>query len=226
MLISTYYNEEGLSYKTVYDGKKKIKDKLSGDGDFRNSECINILKEADIIITNPPFSLFRDFIEVIINNKKEFLIIGNQNAITCKEIFRLIKENKLWTGINQVKEFSKPDGTTQVFGNVCWFCNLDNKKRHENIILSKRYNEKDYIKYDNYNAINVNKLADIPLDYDGYMGVPITFISKYNPEQFDIIGNSRELAEDMYINGEKVKNTKRFYINEKELYDRVVIRKI
>ena len=170
--------------------KKPVKINLKGDGDFRSPECIKLLKEADIVITNPPFSLFREYVDQLITFNKKFLIIGNDNARTYKEIFKLLKENKIWCGYTRVKEFGQPDGSFKKFGNVGWYTNLDVKKRHEELILYKKYkgNEKDYPKYDNYNAIEVSKLKDIPLDYKGIMGVPITFIEKYNPKQFEIIG--------------------------------------
>ena len=161
---------------------------LKGNGDFRSPECVELLKEADIVVTNPPFSLFREYVAQLVKYDKTFLIIGNQNAFTYKEIFKLIKENKLWLGFNMVKEFLQPKTLTKKkFGNICWFTNIDIQKRHEDLILYKSYNPEEYPKYDNYDAINVNKTADIPCDYDGVMGVPITFLDKFNPEQFEII---------------------------------------
>jgi hypothetical protein len=168
--------------------KKPIKINLKGDGDFRSPECIDFLKEADIVITNPPFSLFREYVAQLIQYNKKFLIIGNDNAITYKEIFKLIKENKIWLGYTRVKEFHKPDGSTQKFGNVGWFTNLDVEKRHEDMILHQKYSPKEYPRYDNYKAINVDRVNDIPMNYNGVMGVPITFLDKYNPEQFEILG--------------------------------------
>ena len=177
---------------------------LKGDGDFRSKECIELLKEADIVVTNPPFSLFREYVAQLMECGKKFLIIGNQNAIKYKEIFPLLKENKVWLGYQfgdmkfKVPESYEPretrfwvDETGQKWrsmGNTCWFTNLDIKKRHEDIILYKHYTPEEYPTYANYNAIDVSKTADIPCDYDGLMGVPITFMDKYNPEQFEIIG--------------------------------------
>jgi hypothetical protein len=195
---------------------------LKGDGDFRSQESIEILKQCDIVVTNPPFSLFREYIEQLIKYQKKFLIIGNINAITYKEIFKLIKENKAWLGINMgrgISGFIVPDhyelyGTevrVDSFGNkiispnnCLWLTNLDTFKRHEDIVLSKTYygNEGQYPKFDNYDAINVDKTKDIPLDYKGIMGVPITFLHKLNPEQFEVIkfrkGNDDK---DLSING-------------------------
>ena len=181
---------------------------LEGDGDFRSPECLELLDQADIVVTNPPFSLFREYIGLLEEKGKGFIVIGPQNAITYKEIFPLIKANKLWLGYPFMKGdayFYLPDHvdpsqyakgvydpvTKRVhFRNCNWFTNLDIKKRHEELILVKRYcgHESDYPKYDNYDAINVDKVKDIPEDYDGVMGVPITFLDKYNPDQFEILG--------------------------------------
>lgn len=176
---------------------------LKGDGDFRSEECIEILKEADIVVTNPPFSLFREYVEQLIKYRKKFVIIGNQNAITYKEIFPLLKNNEVWIGYKfgdmafKVPADSEPRATRywqdesgqkwRSMGNVCWYTNLDIQKRHEKLPLYKKYTPEEFPRYDNYNAINVDKTADIPYDYNGAMGVPITFIDKYNPEQFEIL---------------------------------------
>ena len=163
---------------------------LKGDGDFRSDECIELLKEADIVVTNPPFSLFREYVAQLMEYDKKFLIIGNQNAITYKEIFKLIKENKVWWGHDCVRWFQTPENMLSEGARSRWFTNLEIKKRHEDLILYKTYkgNENEYLMYDNYNAINVDKTKEIPIDYQGAMGVPITFMDKYNPEQFEILG--------------------------------------
>ena len=161
--------------------------KLIGDGDFRSSESKELLKHADIVVTNPPFSLFREYVAQLIEFDKKFLIIGSDNAITYKEIFPLIRDKKLWLGYNKVKEFIQRNGEIKKFGNIGWYTNLDIKKRHEEIVLVKKYNPLDCPKYDNYDAIEVSKVKDIPKDYDGVMGVPITFLDKFNPEQFEIL---------------------------------------
>lgn len=210
---------------------------LKSDGDFRSQESIDLLKQADIVVTNPPFSLFREYVAQLVKYDKKFLIIGNQNNLTYKEIFKLVKENKIWTGVDNggTKWFKVPnhyniETETRIkiengqkyfsMGSVYWFTNLDIAKRHEDIILYKRYygNENEYPTYDNYNAINVNKVADIPMDYKGAMGVPITFIDKYNPEQFEIIGIDRVLVEEL------TGKVSRFKINSKEIYARIVIK--
>lgn len=173
---------------------------LNGDGDFRSKECIELLKQADIVVTNPPFSLLREYIAQLIEYEKKFLIIGNQNAISYKEIFNLIKQNKIWLGYGTVKKFTMPENSVHksikiengvkyaIFGNICWFTNLDINKRHEDLILYKKFTLGEFQLYENYNAINVDRIKDIPCDYVGAMGVPITFLDKYNPEQFEIIG--------------------------------------
>lgn len=175
---------------------------LQGDGDFRSKECIELLKQADIVVTNPPFSLFREYVSQLVEYDKKFVIIGHQNAITYKEIFKLIKENKIWLGFgftggaghfintqyeNYATATDKKEGMIRVSG-VHWFTNLDINKRHEDLILYKNYTPEEYPKYDHYDGINVDKTKDIPMDYKGNMGVPITFLDKYNPEQFEIIG--------------------------------------
>ena len=182
--------------------KNNVLTLLDGDGDFRSSECIELLKESDIVVTNPPFSLFREYVAQLIEYDKKFIIIGNTNSLTYKEIFKLFKENRISTGytnFNVGMFFIVPDDwekyTKIVDGKKyarvstsCWFSNLDVSKHHEFLTLYKSYSPKEYPHYDNYDAINVDKVTDIPLDYDGAMGVPITFLDKYNPEQFEIIG--------------------------------------
>ena len=192
-LISTHYDKNEPTYKMEYTGGNDndievgVKTPLEGNGDFRNKECLDLLDECDIVVTNPPFSLFRTYVATLMEHNKKFLIIGNKNAITYKEFFPLLKENKVWLGCTNVKEFLQPDGSIKKFGNIGWFTNLDVAKRHEKLILRKHYTPEEYPKYDNYDAININKVADIPCDYDGVMGVPITFLDKYNPEQFEIV---------------------------------------
>lgn len=230
-LIATHYIGSSLfikkaPYKLEYTGDKdgnRIPDpaefvtEMIGTGDFRSKECIDLLKEADIIVTNPPFSLFREYIAQLIEYDKNFLIIGNDNARTYKDIFKLIKENKIWPGYERVKEFKQPDNTTKKFGNVGWFTNLYVKKRHEFLTLYKKYKPKEYLKYDNYEAIEVSKIVDIPLDYKGIMGVPITFIDKYNPDQFRIIGIDRYVKDNPNYG-------KRFSIKGREIYARILIK--
>jgi hypothetical protein len=179
---------------------------LNGDGDFRSLEGIALLKQADIVVTNPPFSLFREYVAQLIEHDKKFIIVGNQNAISYKDIFRLIQNDKMWLGYNngdmsfRVPESYPPretrfwvddDGNKwRSLGNACWFTNIDVAKRHEDLILYKSYSPDAYPHYDNYDAIDVSKVSDIPKDYEGVMGVPLTFLDKYNPDQFEILGLS------------------------------------
>ena len=191
-LIATHFEDEKQSYKLeMWRDEAGVHSRiktLQQNGDFRSPESIELLKEADIVVTNPPFSLFREYIAQLMEYDKKFLIIGNKNAITYKEFFPLLKDNKVWIGYNNVKEFRQPDGSMKKFGNIGWYTNLDIKKRHEELVLYKKYTPEEYPKYDNYDPINVDKVSDIPIDYDGVMGVPITFLDKYNPEQFEIMG--------------------------------------
>lgn len=198
---------------------KNVLSLLKENGDFRSNECIELLKEADIVVTNPPFSLFREYVAQLIKYDKKFIIVGPYNAITYKEIFPLIKSNVMWLGYGfkagnayfSIPQSASHDYATGVyneytglvkFRNCTWFTNLDHNKRHEELILYKTYNEKEYPTYDNYNAINVNATNDIPCDYDGAMGVPITFLDKYNPEQFEIIKFRKgEDEKDLCVNG-------------------------
>jgi len=223
---------------------------LKGEGDFRSKECIELLKQADIVVTNPPFSLFREYVAQLMEHDKKFLILGDQNAITYKETFKLIKQNKLWLGydnggtkwfqvpmdydiptesrkkiVNGVKYFS--------MGRILWFTNLDTTKRHEELTLYKKYSPKEYPKYDNYDAIEVSRVTDIPMDYDGVMGVPITFLDKYNPEQFEIYGllaDKREIS-DALIQGrptyldEQHKKYVGAIVKGRATYARIIIKK-
>lgn len=195
-VISTHYakpdDNGGKSYKLEFAGAGVNKTPLTGNGDFRSEACIELLKEADIVITNPPFSLFREYIAQLVEHGKQFLVIGNNNSITYKETFKLIKENKLWLGVSpRGMDFRQPDGT-MLNVNACWLTNLTHKKRNKELILVHTYagNEASYPKYDNYDAIEVSKVALIPKDYDGAMGVPITFLDKFNPGQFEIVGRA------------------------------------
>ena len=212
---------------------KNVLSSLHGNGDFRSQECIELLKEADIVVTNPPFSLFREYIGQLMEYGKKFLIIGNQNNVTYKEIFPLLMENKVWLGYKTGDmAFKVPDDyearetrywqdeTGQKWrslGNICWFTNLDHNKRHEMLDLVCRYSSEEYPAYDNYNAINVNKVDNIPCNYDGIMGVPITFLDKYNPEQFEIKGIDRYVQDNPNYGH-------RFILKGKEVYARILIR--
>lgn len=250
-LFSDHTGESGIYLE--YDGDKsghRVPDpdeigihKLKGDGDFRSEECVKLLKQADIVVTNPPFSLFREFVELVVKHKKKFLVIGNHNAISGKEMFRLIKENKIWLGythpvafvvpdhyeMRAVRSWRTPDGTNwRSLGNACWFTNLDIKKRHEELITVKEYHRQEFPSYDNYRAIEVSRYKDIPSDYDGVMGVPVTFLDYHNPEQFEIVGSDYEVKLGLLPKLLKKKwkgKTDRGYINSKRMYARIFIRR-
>lgn len=236
-------NDSDQAVYLIYDGDKNgdripSKDEievkpLKGDGDFRSDECIELLKQADIVVTNPPFSLFREYVSQMMEHDKKFLVVGNQNAITYKEVFSLIRENKIWLGtksgdmkfvvpdyyeLRSTRSWKDENGVNwRSLGNACWFTNLDHPKRHEDIILWKSYTPTEYPNYDDYHAINVNKVAEIPADYQGAMGVPITFLDKYNPNQFEILGIDRYIEDNPNYG-------KRFSINGKEVYARIIIK--
>ena len=201
---------------------------LSGDGDFRSQECIDILKTADIVVTNPPFSLFREYISQLASYNKKFLIIGNINAITYNETFDLIKKNKLWLGYNSVRHFKQPDGSMYETARTYWYTNLDIPKRYDEIVLYKNFSEDEYPYYDNFEAINVSKTKEIPKDYFGVMGVPPTFLEKFNPNQFELIGNDISIKNGQlnYLikKGWKGK-IDRGYINGKRMYSRLFIKR-
>ena len=203
---------------------------LDGDGDFRKPECIDLLKQADIVCTNPPFSLLDEFIQLLVKYDKKFLIIGQHNVIHYAKVFKLFKENKVWLGYKygdmafRVPDYYEPRKTRywvddqgqkwRSHGNICWFTNLDIKKRHEDITLYKNYTPQEYPKYDNYDAINVGKVSEIPCDYYGLMGVPITFVARHNPDQFELVGTS---TTDMSKGAP--------YLNGKRMFERIIIRR-
>ena len=252
-LIATHYESDGsASYAMVYEGGSDNdvltgqRIELEGNGDFRSDECIEFLKESDIVVTNPPFSLFREYVAQLVEYDKKFLIIGNMNAVTYKEVFPLIKDDKLWIGTSihsGDRPFYVPDDYplnatgcgiddmgrryVRVKG-VRWYTNLDVKQRHEDLFLSSTYYKKDgsvpqtslerWPRYDNYDAIEVSKTKDIPVDYEGVMGVPITFLDKYNPKQFEIIGLDRYTVPKKDLVGGRVA------VNGKPCYARILIR--
>jgi hypothetical protein len=243
-------NKSEKAIYLVYEGDKnenKVPDpdeigikKLKSDGDFRSKESIALLTQADIVVTNPPFSLFREYVAQLIEYDKKFIIVGHQNAISYRDIFKLMKENKLWLGygfkggaahfINKHYEDyatagDHKEGMIRVSG-VHWFTNLDISKRHDDLILYKKYTSEEYPTYDNYNAINVDKTKDIPMDFKGVMGVPITFLDKYNPDQFEILGLSASAGYNSEIVGIPFLGDKdaRPLINGKNTYARIFIK--
>ena len=224
-LISTHYDKTQPTYKMEYTGGNDndievgVKTSLEGNGDFRNQECLDILDEADIVVTNPPFSLFREYVAVLMEHEKKFLIIGSLNAVKYSECFPFIMNNQMWLGNNNVHNFMQPDGTVKKFGNINWYTNLDFAKRHEKIILWKEYNDKEYPKYETYDAIEVSKVTNIPVNYNGIMGVPISFMSKYNPEQFEIVGEFNHGSDNIFDLAKPI-------INGKECCSRISTKRI
>lgn len=234
--INDFIEEKNITDKKIYEYLNETKSisKLDGTGDFQSDECIKYLKECDIVITNPPFSLFKEFVSLIMKYKKQFLIVGNQNALTYKEIFPLLKDDIVWTGYQfgemkfRVPADSEPRATRfwidetgqkwRSLGNAMWLTNLDNARRHEVLNLTKKYNNIDYPKYDNYDAINVKTINDIPKDYYGIMGVPITIINRYNSEQFEIVGEANHGSDNEYDLFKPI-------INGKEIFKRILIRR-
>ena len=247
--------------KALFKSGENTLSELKEDGDFRSKECLDLLDEADIVCTNPPFSLFREYIATLMDHKKKFLIIGNQNAMTYKEIFPLIENNKLWLGYHSGHTwFSVPDNYEipdyynkkdkqklrsngykidengklwRKFGNICWMTNLDIKKRDDQITLFQHYNSEDYPKYENYDAIEVSKVVNIPVDFNGFMGVPISFLNKFSPDQFDIIGlaagNTRASASKSFLKKVNYRENKNDrggcgVINGKRVYARIIIK--
>lgn len=216
---------------------------LKGDGDFRSPECTALLKEADIVVTNPPFSLFREYVSQLVEYKKKFIVIGNMNAITYKEVFSLIKTNRMWLGhthpiafvvpnhyeMRSVRSWRDENGTNwRSLGNACWFTNLDIAKRHERLVTFRAYDPISYPEYDNYNAIEVSRYRDIPGDFSGIMGVPVTFLEHYNPEQFEIIGSDYEVKQGelpQLIKRGWSGKVDRGYVNGKRLFGRILIQK-
>ena len=232
-LFSQHDSERAIYLEYVGDtNKNKVPDleeigiqTLKGDGDFRSDESIALLQQADIVVTNPPFSLFREYVAQLIEYNKKFLIVGNINAITYKELFPLIKINKIWLGYNCLRHFGKPDGSMFETARSYWYTNLDIAKRHEDLILYKTYTPEDYPKYDNYNAINVDKTKEIPMDYKGAMGVPITFLDKYNPEQFEILNsNDFRKSERIPYKSHGLIKDKEGAVNRKPKYVRILIK--
>lgn len=234
-LIGTHYEKEKTSsYAVVYDVKDSENGKnddntykaeiipLISNGDFRSDECLEYLKECDIVVTNPPFSLFGEFIGTLRSYNKKFLVVGNKNAITYKVVFDLIRDNRMWLGYSNISILDLPDGTERKDGGLSrWFTNLEIKKRYEDLILYKTYKSADYPDYDNYDAINVDKVKDIPKDYDGVMGVPISFIDKYNPNQFEIVGLTlKSFSGEYYTGGLDTENP---VVNGVAKYRRILI---
>ena len=217
-LIVTGYVKNGNGKCSIYDGEKSTDYDLLGDGDFRGDECIDMLQKADVVITNPPFSLFREFIKVVVENDKDFIVVGNKNATTYKDVFPLLMKDKMFIGATIPNDFITPLGESKKINDLSrWFTSF-NVRDNDYLHLTKEYSSLGYLKYDNYDAVNVNKVKDIPKDYDGVMGVPITFLDKYNPSQFEIVGIDRYVADNPHYG-------RRFTLNGKEIYARILIKR-
>ncbi|UTC47125.1 modification methylase [Treponema vincentii] len=226
------FNKFDNSFSDFLASTNSVKE-LEGNGDFRSAECISYLKECDIVVTNPPFSLFKEMVFEVMKYDKKFLIIGNQNALTYKEIFPLVQNNIVWTGYQfgemkfRVPQASEPRSTRywvdetgqkwRSLGNAMWLTNLDNERRHENLRLTKRFNPIIHKKYDNYDAIHVRNITEIPFDYRGIMGVPITIINRYNSDQFEIVGEANHGSDSQYDIFKPI-------LNGKEVFKRILIR--
>ena len=236
-LISTHYDAEKPTYKLELsadiDGDGKItkgdivKTPLKQNGDFRSEESINLLKESDIVVTNPPFSLEGpEYIPQLMKYKKKFLIIGNENLISNIGPFNYLRSNEMWLGYNHIQNFKQPDGSIKKFGNIVWYTNLPVKNRNEDLILTQKYDPSKYPKYENYNAIHIDKVANIPKDYNGVMGVPITFMNKHNPKQFKILGLMHTGEKNVDYLRTDFSKRHRGVLNGKEKYARILIQKI
>jgi hypothetical protein len=252
-LFSDHADEHGLVLE--YTGKPMGKDggppdpedvglrELEGDGDFRSAECVELLKEADIVVTNPPFSLFREYVQFLVEHDKKFLIIGSGNAISYKEIFSLISDDRIWLGYSHPVNFRVPHSyemrkvrswrddqgnNWRSLGNACWFTNLDIAKRHEELTLYTSFNPNDFPEYDNYNAIEVSRYKEIPCDFDGIMGVPLTFLEHHNPDQFEIVGSDYQVKDNLLpaiVKKSWSGKLDRGYVNGKRKYARILIRR-
>ena len=251
-LITTCFKNQNLDLFSKNDNEKaiyleyngdlnqnKIPDReeidvklLKGDGDFRSEECINFLKKSDIVVTNPPFSLFKEYIAQLIKFDKKFIIMGNHNALTYKEVYPLIHDNKIWLGVNcGTKKFEVPDNYDEknikiingkrisTMGNVVWYTNLDIRRKREKLLLHKNFNPKDYPEYDNFEAIHIEKLNDIPMDYDKPMGVPITFLFRDYEDAFELLGNVGSYGEDGYSLKSQI------FLNGKKKFKRLLVKR-
>lgn len=242
--VADYNNDGAVNMADVQwliQNNKNVLSLLKGNGDFRSAECVELLKEADIVVTNPPFSLFREYVSQLIDFQKKFLIIGNMNAVAYKEIFPLIRKNLLWLGVTRhgtgsmwfriPQNFPEKSGQRvengiryQTIGSTAWFTNLDHSLRHEEIILYKQYSQEEYPTYDNYDAINVDRVTEIPIDYEGVMGVPITFLGSYNPDQFEILDINPHFFTMVEQGLPKPRQLTLHNVGQKDPYARILIR--
>ena len=219
-LIATGYRKNSRGIKLLYDSSNKEAniELLEGDGDFRSEECVKLLDEADIVVTNPPFSLASLYMQQLVEHGKKFLIIGPLNLIKYKDTFPYFMKGQAWPGVNWVKSFTEPDGKIMKMGNVVWYTNLDHKKRHEKIVCIEKYDQAKYPKFDNYDAVEVGKYTDIPKDYAGVMGVPISYLMHHNPEQFEIVGELNNGSDKEFDYANPI-------IDGKKKYTRILIKR-
>lgn len=223
----TYCDALDKNGKPTFDSYKTIYQDLKGDGDFRSEECLSFLKHSDIIITNPPFSLFRELLDIIVENKKDFLLIGNKNAIGYKKTVELIKEDGIRLGVSDIDGFDQPEGDEKkdLNGLCYWFTNMEHGVENPFLVLDKKYNEKDYPKYEGFDAINVDKTKDIPFDYDGVMGVPVSFFKKFNKKQFGFLG-AENFCEIEVADGVFQKPSRKISGSDRETFKRLWIKRI
>lgn len=221
-LLSTGFNAYGHGFYACYDGKRLVTDEMIEDGDFRSTESWLCLQISDIVVTNPPFSLFREYISFLLENKKQFIIVGTESAITYKNVFPYIMSNKVWIGSELIKKFIKPDGEFVSFGNVCWFTNVISNETKKPLPVATSYSN-EYTMYDNYDAIEIGAVKNIPVNYYGVMGVPVSYMKYHNPMEFDIVGVSSSSKENA---GEYHKfGTTRPIVNGKKMFTRLFIKR-
>lgn len=218
-LIATSYEENGHGKLLKYNGVDKVLLELDGDGDFASEECIKLLKESDVVITNPPFSLFRPYFALLTKYDKKFLVIGNMNIITFKEIFPYFKENKVWLGTTRAYSFLKPNGEIQKSVNTCWYTNIKGDVENKSLKLTKTFVPENYPKYDNFDAIDCRKIVDIPMDYDDLIGVPVSLMCHHYQDQFELVGIVNHGSDNEY-------DFCRPKIGGKEVFKRLIIRRI
>ena len=234
-LISTGYKENGKGVVLIYEGDKngnrKVDDheiqvsELNGNGDFRSAECIEFLKQADVVVTNPPFSLFREYVKQLMEFGKKFLVVGSMNAITYKEIFPNIKNNELWLGMTWIKEFIQPNKEIKKFGNICWFTNIEHNRRNQPLDLYKKYSNEDYPKYDNYDAIECGRMENLPIDYNGIIGVPITGLKHlWSDGKIHVKINGEDVQFEI-VKFRKGDDDKDLSVNGKPTYARILIKR-
>ena len=223
LLIATGYNENGKGYYFTFDGRKSFRSQLKGNGDCFSDECVSLLKTADIIVTNPPFSLFKEYVKLLMDNSKKFIIIGTESGITYKDVFPYVMEKKMWVGCNMITKFRLPNGEIKKFGNICWYTNVTSNGKRMKLPKNNVKYSNEYKHYDNYDAIEVGSVKKVPNDYFGVMGVPVTYMKYLDPMVYDIVGvssSSRENAGKYFLGG-----STRPILNGKKKFTRLFIKK-